>query len=129
MAENAYYEEWSTVLTGLALGCLTTDLSGFPTDRPDLERAIGEAWRDWEGSASYPHLLPRDYSFYAERSTLMNRDVPATWEWTHGIRPVLAPQEPDAAGALERFAARQPVPAAAWQQLARAVTAELPSSS
>jgi hypothetical protein len=128
MTENAYYAEWGTVLTGLALGALTTGLSGFPTDRPHLERALAGAWPDWDGHTDYPHVLPRDYSFYAERGTLMQRDAPATWEWTHGIRPVLAAGPTDADEALIRFAASQPVGASAWQDLARRVTALLPAS-
>jgi hypothetical protein len=129
MNTNLVYAEWSTVLTGLGLGCLATGLSGFPTERAHLERALMKAWPEWPGKDAYPYVVPRDYGIYAIRSTLIDPQGYVAWEWEHGIRPALAVASADAADALAQFAAGQPVAVAGWEELAKSVTALLPPAS
>jgi hypothetical protein len=132
VGENQYYAEWDTVLTGLALGCLATDMSRFPTGRGHLERAIMKVWPDWSGKDAYPYFLPRDLGIYGMRSTLIEPLGYVTWDWGtvlgSGIRPSLAVESAEPATALAQFAATQPVAANAWEDLARRFVAELPAA-
>ena len=127
MAENQIYAEWATVLTGLALGCLATDTSRFPTDRGHFERALRDAWPGWPGKDAYGWVRPKEFGIYGIRSTLMHPSGYATWEWSHGIRPALAVDSAAPDDVLAQFAADQPVGVEAWRELARAVTQQLPA--
>lgn len=129
MSTNRYYAQWSTVLTGLGLGLLATDVSRFPTEREHLERALMTAWPGWSGKDAYPYVLPRDYGIYAIRSGLIDPQGYVVWEWRSGIRPALAVGSADAAAALAQFAAGQPVDADGWRELAESITAQLPAAS
>ena len=130
MGENQYYAEWDTVLTGLALGCLATDMSRFPAGRGHIERALQKVWPDWSGKDSYPYFLPRDLGIYGIRSTLVEPLGFVTWDWGSmlgtGIRPSLAVASAEPADVLAQFARTQPVAADAWEDLARRFVAELP---
>lgn len=126
MEHDPRLAQWSAVLTGLGLGILTTEASGFPTDRPRLERALMKSWPGWSGRGGYPLVLPRDFSIYAMRSTLVVVSGYVTWEWRDGIRPLLAVESARANDALTQFAQDQPVGAEGWEDLARQVAAELP---
>jgi hypothetical protein len=130
VAENPYYAEWDTVLTGLALGCLATGMSRFPTGRGHFERSLMKVWPVWPGKDAYPHFLPRDLGIYGMRSTLMEPLGYVAWDWGSvlgdGIRPSLAVASADPADVLAQFAAAQPVGADAWRELARGFLAELP---
>ncbi|WP_292828929.1 hypothetical protein [Microbacterium sp.] len=131
MGENAYYAEWDIVLTGLALGCLATDMSRFPAGRGHIERALMHAWPEWSGKDAYPHFLPRDLGIYGMRSTLMEPLGYVIWDWGsvlgNGIHPSLSVASAAPAEVLAQFAATQPVAADAWQDLARRFVAELPA--
>lgn len=130
MGENQYYAEWDTVLTGLALGCLATDMSRFPAGRGHIERALEKVWPDWSGKDAYPYFLPRDLGIYGIRSTLAEPLGFVTWDWGsvlgNGIRPSLAVESAVPADVLAQFAATQPVAADAWEDLARRFVAQLP---
>jgi hypothetical protein len=130
VGENQYYAEWDTVLTGLALGCLATDMSRFPAGRGHIERALQKVWPDWSGKDSYPYFLPRDLGIYGIRSTLVEPLGFVTWDWGSvlgtGIRPSLAVASAEPADVLAQFARTQPVAADAWEDLARRFVAELP---
>ena len=130
MGENQYYAEWDRVLTGLALGCLATDMSRFPAGRGHIERALQKVWPDWSGKDSYPYFLPRDLGIYGIRSTLVEPLGFVTWDWGSmlgtGIRPSLAVASAEPADVLAQFARTQPVAADAWEDLARRFVAELP---
>ena len=132
MAENQYYAEWDAVLTGLALGCLATDMSRFPAARGHIERALEKVWPGWSGKDAYPYVVPRDLGIYGIRSTLVEPLGFVTWNWGsvlgNGIRPSLAVESAQPADVLAQFAATQPVAADAWQDLARSFTAELPAA-
>ena len=81
MGENQYYAEWDPVLTGLALGCLTSDMNRFPAGRGHIERALLKVWPDWSGKGAYPFVLPRDFGIYGIRSTLAEPLGFVTWDW------------------------------------------------
>lgn len=127
MEHDPRYAEWSTVLTGLGLATLAIEATGFPTDRAHLERALMKAWRNWSGCHAYPLVLPRDFSIYAMRSTLIHELGYVSWEWRPGIRPILAVESARASDALAQFAGGQPVAPQQWEELARQVAAELPA--
>ena len=130
MGENQYYAEWDSVLTGLALGCLATDMSRFPAGRGHIERALRKVWPDWSGKDAYPYVLPRDFGVYGMRSTMMESLGYVTWDWGsvrgNGIHPSLAVPSAEPADVLAQFATTQPVAAEAWEDLARRFVAELP---
>lgn len=133
MQENKYYVQWDAVLTGLALACLATGMSRFPTARGHFERALEKTWPSWSGASSYPYVLPRDLGIYGMRSTLTEPLGYVSWDWGsllgNGIRPSLAVATADPADVLAQFASTQPVDAGAWQDLARSFSAELPAGS
>ena len=84
------------------------------------------SWPRWTGHGSYPMVLPRDFSIYAMRSTLMDRLGYVSWEWRHGIQPLLTVESARPSDALAQFAHDQPIAPDGWEELARLVSAELP---
>ena len=128
MEHDPRYAEWSAVLTGLGLASLAIEAPVFPADRPHLERALMKAWPGWSGRRSYPLVIPRDFSIYAMRSTLVEELGYVEWEWRDGIRPTLQVGSASASDVLTQFAEGQPVAPPDWEELARLVAAELSPS-
>jgi hypothetical protein len=119
------YDQWNTVLQGLALGCLALRTDRLPATRAKIEPAIVKAWRVWPWADEFPAVFAREFDVFAMRSSRRNTEF-ASWEWGRTWMPRATNKRRDIDETLIAFAERGRVTADGWLQLAEHFTAELP---